>query len=107
MQTLGLALCVTNTQPPGTSGLEVRRSCERAYFPMLDLLEEHSQIRLSMHWSGQLLEWMELHAPERVEQLVDAIVRLAVRGVALAEFRTLDFLPVPTALLPVARAAWP
>ncbi len=69
MQNLGLILCIANTQPPGTSGPEVRRACERAYFPLLDLLEEYATVQLSMHWSGQILEWMELHAPERLEQL--------------------------------------
>lgn len=70
MQNLGLVLCVANTQPPGTSGPEVRRACERAYFPMLDLLDEYTSLRLTMHWSGQILEWMELHAPDRLEQLL-------------------------------------
>ncbi|GDX80416.1 alpha-amylase [Deltaproteobacteria bacterium] len=69
MQNLGLVLCITNTQPPGTTGTEVRRSCERAYFPMLDLLDEFTALKVSMHWSGLLVEWMELHAPERLEQL--------------------------------------
>ncbi len=82
MQNLGLVLCITNTQPPGTTGPEVRRSCERAYFPMLDLLEEHTWLRLSMHWGGQLLEWLELHAPERIEQLVKLVAsgRLEILG---------------------------
>lgn len=73
MQTIGLVLCIANTQPPGTSGPEVRRACDRAYFPMLDLLEERPGLRVSMHWSGQLLEWMELHASERLEQLVKLV----------------------------------
>jgi len=82
VQNLGLVLCITNTQPPGTTGPEVRRSCERAYFPMLDLLEEHTWLRLSMHWGGQLLEWLELHAPERIEQLVKLVAsgRLEILG---------------------------
>ncbi len=73
VQNLGLVLCVANTQPPGTSGPEVRRACERAYFPILDVVEEYTQLRLSMHWSGQLLEWMELHAPDRLEQLIRVV----------------------------------
>ena len=69
VQNLGLVLCIANTQPPGTTGTEVRRSCERAYYPMLDLLEEFTALKVLMHWSGLLVEWMELHAPERLEQL--------------------------------------
>ena len=73
MQNLGLILCIANTQPPGTSGAEVRRACERAYFPLLDMLDEHPALLVSMHWSGQLLEWMEMHAPERLGQLVKLV----------------------------------
>ncbi len=73
MQTIGLVLCIANTQPPGTTGPEVRRACDRAYFPMLDLLEERASLRVAMHWSGQILEWMDLHAPERLEQLAKLV----------------------------------
>jgi alpha-amylase len=73
VQNLGLVLCIANTQPPGTTGPEVRRACERAYFPLLDLLDEFPTLKVSMHWSGQILEWMDLHAPERLEQLVKLV----------------------------------
>lgn len=70
MQSIGLVLTIQNTQPPGTSGDDIRRAFERAYLPMLDAIEEFPVIRVSMHWSGQLLEWMELHAPEQLGRLV-------------------------------------
>ena len=73
VQNLGLVLCIANTQPPGTTGTEVRRSCERAYFPMLDLLEEFTTIKVSMHWSGLLLEWMEANAADRLDQLLKLV----------------------------------
>lgn len=75
MQAIGLVVALHNTQPPGTSGTEIRRAFERAYLPMLDLLQEFPVVRVSMHWSGPLLEWMELHAPTHLAaliQLVDA-----------------------------------
>jgi predicted glycosyl hydrolase (DUF1957 family) len=70
VQTLGLVLCIVNTQPPGTSGDVIRRACERAYFPMLDLIEQQPSLRLAMHWSGQILEWIESSAAPRLEQLL-------------------------------------
>ncbi|MDP2311932.1 MAG: DUF1926 domain-containing protein [Pseudomonadota bacterium] len=73
MQSIGLVLALHNTQPPGTSGHDLRRAFERAYFPMLDALDEYPAIRASMHWSGQLLEWMELHAPDQLERLVGLV----------------------------------
>ena len=73
VQSIGLVLAFHNTQPPGTSGDDLRRAFERAYFPMLDALEAYPAIRASMHWSGQLLEWMELHAPDQLERLVGLV----------------------------------
>lgn len=70
MQSIGLVLALHNTQPPGTSGHDLRRAFERAYFPMLDALEAHPAVNVSMHWSGQLLEWMELHAPDELARLL-------------------------------------
>lgn len=70
MQTIGLIFCVYNVQPPGPDGQDLRRAFERAYFPMLDLLQEFPSIKLSMHWSGNLLEWMDRHAPERLNQIL-------------------------------------
>ncbi len=71
MQSIGLVLALHNTQPPGTGGHDLRRAFERAYFPMLDAIDAYPAIRASMHWSGQLLEWMELHAPDQLERLVN------------------------------------
>ncbi|MFN7146055.1 MAG: alpha-amylase/4-alpha-glucanotransferase domain-containing protein, partial [Myxococcota bacterium] len=73
MQSIGLVLALHNTQPPGTGGHDLRRAFERAYFPMLDVLDEYPAVRASMHWSGQLLEWMELHAPDQLERLVGLV----------------------------------
>ncbi len=82
MQSIGLVLALHNTQPPGTSGHDLRRAFERAYFPMLDALDEFPAIRASMHWSGQLLEWMELHAPDQLERLVGLVLsgRIEILG---------------------------
>jgi alpha-amylase len=73
VQSIGLVLAFHNTQPPGTSGHDLRLAFERAYFPMLDALDAYPAIRASMHWSGQLLEWMEMHAPDQLERLLGLV----------------------------------
>lgn len=70
MHAIGLGLHVHNTQPAGTTGDAFRRACERAYWPLLELLDEFQSLRVSMHWSGQLLEWMDLHAPAWLDRLI-------------------------------------
>jgi alpha-amylase len=73
VQSIGLVLAFHNTQPPGTSGHDLRRAFERAYLPMLDALADFPAVRVSMHWSGPLLEWMELHAPDQLERLIGLV----------------------------------
>ncbi len=74
VQSIGLVLCFHHTQPPGTSGGEVRRAFERAYLPLLELLAEHTAIKVSMHWSGPMLEWLENHGGSHLDQML-ALVR--------------------------------
>ncbi len=82
MQSIGLVLAIHNAQPPGTSWHELRRAFDRAYLPMLAALAEHTGVKASMHWSGALLEWMELHAPRELDQLLALVAsgRIEILG---------------------------
>ncbi|MEX2372272.1 MAG: alpha-amylase/4-alpha-glucanotransferase domain-containing protein, partial [Dehalococcoidia bacterium] len=72
---MNLSLVLHAHQPPGNFDSVFQRAVDTCYGPVLDLIEERPSLRLSIHWSGSLLEWMEAHAPERIAQirrLVDA-----------------------------------
>lgn len=53
-----------NHQPVGNFDSIFARAYDRAYRPFLDVLKEHPGIRVSLHFSGILLDWLEQHRPE-------------------------------------------
>ena len=67
--TVSLALVIHNHQPVGNFGWVIEDVYEHAYSPMLHALERHPGIRLGLHYSGPLLQWMEANRPEAIAQL--------------------------------------
>jgi hypothetical protein len=70
--TLGLTL--HNHQPVGNFGWVIAEVYEKAYLPMLDAIERHPAIRLGLHYSGPLVEWLRAERPEfllRLRALAD------------------------------------
>lgn len=66
---MNLSLVLHAHQPPGNFDSVFEHGMKTCYGPVLDLIEERRVLRLSMHWSGPLLEWMEIHTPERIDQI--------------------------------------
>ena len=62
--TSSLAFVIHFHQPVGNLDDVVRHATERCYRPFLELLEEHPDIRMTLHYSGCLLEWLEEHEPD-------------------------------------------
>lgn len=71
-----VAVAIHNHQPVGNFDSVFSEAVERAYRPFLEALARHPGVRISMHWSGSLLEWLE----EREPSILDAIGALCVRG---------------------------
>ena len=71
-----LAFALHNHQPVGNFDSVFTEAVERAYRPFLDALARHPGVRLSMHWSGPLFEWLEKHEPS----ILDALGTLCSRG---------------------------
>ena len=55
---ISLALAIHNHQPVGNFGWVFADVYDRAYRPMLDALERHPGVRLALHYTGPLLEWL-------------------------------------------------
>jgi len=73
---VSLALVIHNHQPVGNFGWVIADVYEHAYAPMLGALERHPRIRLGLHYTGPLLQWMADNRPEAIGQ----IRRLVERG---------------------------
>jgi len=71
---ISLALAIHNHQPVGNFGWVFAEVFEQAYQPMVDALERHPDVHLSLHYTGPLLEWLRAERPDfiaRLRALVD------------------------------------
>jgi len=66
-----LAFCfgVHDHQPVGNFDHVVADAATRAYHPFLERLAARPEVRLSVHCSGSLLEWLREHAPRTFDLL--------------------------------------
>jgi len=73
---IDLALTLHNHQPVGNFEWVIEETYKRAYLPMLDALERHPSVRVGLHYTGPLLEWL---AAEHADFL-DRLGGLSARG---------------------------
>ncbi|HZL32500.1 MAG TPA: 4-alpha-glucanotransferase, partial [Verrucomicrobiae bacterium] len=66
---IALALAIHNHQPVGNFGWVIGEVYEQAYQPMLDAIERHPGINLSLHYTGPLLDWLRHEQPGFFERL--------------------------------------
>jgi hypothetical protein len=84
---ISLALTLHNHQPVGNFGWVFAEVYEKAYEPMVAALERHPGIRVGLHYTGSLLEWLVAERPEfiaRLRALSDA-GRIEILGGGLYE----------------------
>ena len=72
---ISLALAIHNHQPVGNFGWVFADVFAQAYLPMLEALERHPGVRLSLHYSGALLEWLRLERPDFIARLAALVER--------------------------------
>jgi len=66
---ISLALALHNHQPVGNFGWVFAEVFEKAYAPMVDALERHPGVRLSLHYTGALLDWLIAERGDMVDRL--------------------------------------
>jgi hypothetical protein len=66
---ISLALTLHNHQPVGNFGWVFEEVFANAYEPMVAALERHPTIHAGLHYSGPLLEWLEVERPSFLERL--------------------------------------
>lgn len=75
MHRLALSLALHNHQPVGNFDYVFADATERAYAPMIAALERHPAIRLALHYSGPLLDWLRRYRPDLVARLRALVAR--------------------------------
>jgi hypothetical protein len=66
---ISLALTLHNHQPIGNFGWVFAEVFERAYEPMVEALKRHPKVRLGLHYTGPLLEWLVEQRPGFIADL--------------------------------------
>ncbi|MFA5065010.1 MAG: alpha-amylase/4-alpha-glucanotransferase domain-containing protein [Dehalococcoidia bacterium] len=73
MKRIYLGLAIHNHQPLGNFPWVFEDSYRQAYLPMLEALERHPTISVSLHYSGCLLDWISERHPEFLALLAKLI----------------------------------
>ena len=76
MKRVQLALGFHNHQPHGNLPPVIERAFATAYEPTLAALERHPKTRLTLYYSGSLLEWLRANRPD----FLPRVKALAARG---------------------------
>ena len=66
---LELVMVIHCHQPVGNFDHVFEKAVERCYRPILELLKANPCVKVGVHFSGSLLEWLEQHEPGVVELL--------------------------------------
>ena len=86
-QTINLCLALHNHQPVGNFDHVIQQAYEDSYLPFLDVFEGYSNLRISLHTSGPLMEWFDNHHPEYLDRLAALVSegRIEIVGGAFYE----------------------
>jgi len=72
---INLCLGIHNHQPVGNFDFVFEEAYQKSYLPFLELLEKHAHVRLALHCTGILFEWIKNNKSDyipRLRKLVDA-----------------------------------
>ncbi len=67
MKKIKFVLGIHNHQPIGNFDFVFEDAYQKSYLPFLQVLERHPKIRISIHFTGILLDWLEENHPELIE----------------------------------------
>src|SRR5260370_25344769 len=86
-----LGLVIHNHQPVGNFPWVFQQVYEESYLLMIEALEQHPIVRLSLHYSGSLLDWFEEAHPEFLERIAALVRRNQVELVSGGYYETIFF----------------
>ncbi|MDR0608898.1 MAG: DUF1926 domain-containing protein [Planctomycetaceae bacterium] len=74
MRPIRFIFAIHNHQPIGNFGHVFEQAYQESYLPFLDVFEGYGKIKLTLHTSGSLFEWLAEEHPEYLER-VAALIR--------------------------------
>jgi len=81
-QPIRLLLVLHNHQPVGNFDGVFEAAYQDSYLPFLDVFESYDKLRIALHTSGSLMEWLDAYHPEYVDRLAGLVAtgRLEIVG---------------------------
>ncbi len=76
MNKVYFAFGIHNHQPVGNFDFVFEDAYNNSYLPFLRILEQHPKIRIALHFTGILLDWIKVNHPE----LIDLVSKLVARN---------------------------
>lgn len=82
-----LVLVLHNHQPIGNFDGVMEQAYQDSYLPFLEVFEPYESLKLAIHTSGSLVEWLDKHHPEYLDRLAALVAagRLEIVGGAFME----------------------
>ena len=86
-QPLRLVLVLHNHQPIGNFDGVFEQAYQDSYLPFLDVFDRYESLRIALHTSGSLMEWLDANHPEYVDRLAGLVAsgRIEIVGGAYFE----------------------
>jgi 4-alpha-glucanotransferase len=87
MSAIRFCLVLHNHQPVGNFDGVFEQAYQDSYLPFLNVFEPYSDLRISLHTSGPLMEWMDQRHPEYLDRLAKLVAdgRIEIIGGAFYE----------------------
>jgi len=82
MEKLNLLLAIHCHQPVDNFGIVFSKAFEEAYLPFIEVLRQHPNIKISLHYSGSLLDWIKITHPEFFKKIKSLVKRHQVEILA-------------------------
>ena len=75
MPKFNLVLLIHAHQPVGNFDEVMERTYERSYLPFMECVARHPRVRLGLHYTGPLLEWIAEKHPEYIQRVRALVAR--------------------------------
>jgi len=75
MKKLYLGLAIHNHQPGDNFSHVFEKAYSQSYLPLIEALEKHPGVRISLHYSGCLLDWIIENRPDFMERIASLVRR--------------------------------
>ncbi len=72
---INFSIVIHNHQPTGNFDHVMAAAYDKAYLPFMDILERFPAVRIGLHMSGCLLDWIEANRPQFIDRIAACLER--------------------------------